>query len=84
MAATWLAECSSSKELTPPKHVYLITNDSAAIPAITNIRSLDNQQSVLRFHSALTRFVSAFPGVGITLAWSPFKRDRDADTTARK
>ena len=68
----------------PPPNIYILCNSGAELRAITNIRSLDNQSSVLSFHRALTAFTSSHRDTGIHLVWAPACRDREQDTTSRK
>jgi hypothetical protein len=76
-------------EHPPPTEVYILCGDDAALQHITKIRSLDVDGQdhvlhlVLQFHHALTRFCLTHRDVGVMLAWSPVKRDRVQDSTAR-
>ena len=80
-ATEWLNLVYSGQ--TPPKHVYLLCQNSSALQGITKVSSYDNQKSVLLFHHSLTSFCSQHRGVGITLVWSPVDRDRVQDSTVR-
>jgi hypothetical protein len=67
----------------PPTHIYILCRDHGALQHITKIRSLDGQDHILTFHRALTSFCSFHRDTGITLVWSPVKRNRTQDSTAR-
>ena len=67
----------------PPSHIYLLSHNQSALTAITKMRSLHNQRSVLLFHMVLTEFCSRHRDTNITLVWSPVVRDRIQDSTVR-
>jgi hypothetical protein len=67
----------------PPRCTYIISAASSAVSTITNIRALNNQQSVLLFHKSLTALCSQHQEARFTLAWAPKKRDRVQDSTVR-
>lgn len=80
-AAEWLNQFYAERPL--PEHVYILCQNSSALLGVTKVSSYENQKSVLLFHRALTSFCSQYREAGITLVWSPVRRDRAQDTTAR-
>lgn len=78
MAAQWVADFYTDQD--PPSHLYLLSPNWVALTVITKVRSLNNQQSVLHFHSALMALCSCHGSVGITLMWSLVKRDQVQDS----
>jgi hypothetical protein len=80
-AVEWLIELYDTFPL--PRRTFIISAASSAISAITNIRALNNQQSVLLFHKSLTTLCSRHQEARFTLAWAPKKRNRVQDSTVR-
>ena len=80
-AAEWLHTFYADRP--PPKHVYILSQNTSALQGITKVSSHDNQKSILLFHQSLTTFCSQHREVDITLVWSPVNRERGQDTAAR-